>query len=68
VIFIAMAPYFAAARFFAGAENGIGRQFPDTFGVEIRRTILDNYLKRWGFTPQRPIIYHRHLKKYPSTK
>jgi hypothetical protein len=25
----------------------------------MRRTTLDKYLKRWGFTPQRPVIYNR---------
>ncbi|MDR0606292.1 MAG: winged helix-turn-helix domain-containing protein [Bacteroidales bacterium] len=28
-------------------------------GIEICRATLDDYLKRWNFTPQRPVIYNR---------
>jgi transposase len=41
-------------------DNGsIKRLIKDKLCIEIRRTTLDNYLKRWGFTPQRPVIYNR---------
>jgi transposase len=41
-------------------DNGSIKQLiKDKFCIEIRRTTLDNYLKRWGFTPQRPVIYNR---------
>jgi transposase len=37
----------------------IRRLIRDKIGVEICRTTLDDYLKRWGFTAQRPVIYNR---------
>jgi hypothetical protein len=37
----------------------IKRLIKDKIGIEIYRTTLDDYLKRWGFTPQRPVIYNR---------
>jgi transposase len=37
----------------------IKRLTKDILGVEICRTTLDDYLKRWNFTPQRPVIYNR---------
>jgi transposase len=41
-------------------DNGAVRKLiKSKFGIEIRRTTLDKYLKRWGFTPQRPVIYNR---------
>jgi transposase len=41
-------------------DNGsIQQLIKDKFCIEIRRTTLDNYLKRWGFTSQRPVIYRR---------
>jgi transposase len=29
------------------------------FGVNIKRSTLSEYLKRWDFTPQRPVIYSK---------
>jgi transposase len=37
----------------------IKRLIKDKIGIEMCRTTLDDYLKRWGFTPQRPVIYNR---------
>ena len=32
------------------------------FGINIKRSTLSVYLKRWGFTPQRPAIYNKKQK------
>jgi transposase len=29
------------------------------FCIEVKRSTLSEYLKRWGFTPQRPVIYNK---------
>jgi transposase len=40
-------------------NRSIKRLIKEKVCIEIRRTTLDKYLKRWGFTPQRPVIYNR---------
>ena len=32
------------------------------FGIRVKRSTLSEYLKRWGFTPQRPAIYNKKQK------
>jgi transposase len=50
-------------------DNGSIKQLiKDKFCIEIRRTTLDNYLKRWGFTPQRPVIYNRQQNEIAVEK
>jgi len=52
-------PDFFKLRGFLWSMKNIIALLVILYGLKVSRSTLNEYIKRWGFTPQRPVIYNK---------